>query len=293
LKNELSNKESSPESVFQDVVQSAISNDHFRSRPWTLAMLDEMNLDKSYEFFKDRYSDASDFTFVFVGSFTVEDIKPFVKKYLGNLPSKNRKETWKESGNYPPPSSIERVVKKGVDPKSLVEIVYSRLSEWSFEDRFMLSALANILDIELRDKVREEAGGSYDISAASEMYHIPHGGYNVYIGFGCSPDQVEKLSSLVFASIDSIKAAGPLDANVAKVKEMLVRGLETNLKQNNYWMSEIQYRYLHGVDPAGILHYDQLISKITKESLRDTAKKYLDVNHKVRVILYPENYDGK
>ncbi len=292
IRNELANKESSPESVFWDVVQSAITNDHFRSRPWTLSMLDEMNLDKSYSFYLDRYSDASDFTFVFVGSFTVEEMKPLLKKYIGNLPSENRKEMWKDSLSFPPSSPVEKVVEKGIAPKSLVEIVYLDKTEWSFESRFRLSLLANILDIELRDKVREEAGGTYDISAASEMYHYPHGGYNVYIGFGCAPDQVEKLTSLVYSVIDSVKTKGPLDANVAKVKEMFARGLETSLKQNNYWMSELQYRYLHGVDPAGILRYGDMISAITKETLGDTAKKYLDSGHKVRVVLYPENHEN-
>jgi zinc protease len=255
-------------------------------------MLDELNLGTSYAFFKDRYADASDFTFVFVGSFTVDGIKPLIKTYLGNLPSINRKETWKDSGSYPPAAPLERIVKKGMAPKSRVQIVYCDKTEWTFDARYRLTALADILDIELRDKVREEAGGTYDISVSSEMYHYPHGGYNVYIGFGCAPEQVDRLTSLVYQAIETVKTDGPLDTDVGKVKEMLSRGLETNIKENSFWLSDLQYRYVHGLDPKDILHYDVLISGITKQALRDAAKKYLDTNHKVRVILYPENYEN-
>ena len=45
--------------------------------------VDQMNLDKSFAFYKDRFSDASDFTFVFVGSFDVDTMKPLVDAVSG------------------------------------------------------------------------------------------------------------------------------------------------------------------------------------------------------------------
>ena len=51
-----------------------------------------MNLDKSMAFYKNRFADASDFTFVFVGSFDVNAIRPLVETYLATLPSIGRKE---------------------------------------------------------------------------------------------------------------------------------------------------------------------------------------------------------
>jgi zinc protease len=153
----------------------------------------------------------------------------------------------------------------------------------------MLNAMSNVLDIELRDKVREEAGGTYDISAYSEMYHYPHGGYNLYIGFGCAPDQVGKLSSLVIGVTDKIKKEGPLESDVAKVREQLKRELETNFKQNNFWLMNLQYYYIHGLEPATIAKSGDLIAQVTKQSVMETAKKFLEPNHKATVILYPEN----
>ena len=72
-----------------------------------------MNLDKSFAFYKDRFADASDFTFVIVGSFDLPTIKPLVERYLGSLPSLHRKETGRDVGIRPPTGVVEKEVRQG------------------------------------------------------------------------------------------------------------------------------------------------------------------------------------
>ena len=68
----------------------------------TPELVDEMNLEKSFAFYKDRFADASDFTFVFVGSFDLATMKPLVERYLGVAAvASGRKETWKDVGMKP------------------------------------------------------------------------------------------------------------------------------------------------------------------------------------------------
>ena len=69
-----------------EALVAALTQDHPRARMMTPAMVDQMNLDRSFAFYKDRFADASDFTFVFVGSFTLETIRPLVEAYLASLP---------------------------------------------------------------------------------------------------------------------------------------------------------------------------------------------------------------
>ena len=67
-----------------------------------------MNLEKSMAFYKDRFADASDFTFVFVGSFDLATIKPLVERYLASLPALHRKETARTSASGRPRASSRR-----------------------------------------------------------------------------------------------------------------------------------------------------------------------------------------
>ena len=101
LKNQvapyLENRGSSPDEVFSDTVQVTMSQHHFRARPLTALTFGEVSLDKAFAFYNDRYADASDFTFVFVGNIDTLTLKPLVEKYLGGLPSTGRKETFRDN----------------------------------------------------------------------------------------------------------------------------------------------------------------------------------------------------
>ena len=125
LKVALANRQAQPDAVFNEALDAALSQNHPRAQPLTPARVDQMNLDKSLAFYKDRFADASDFTFVFVGSFDLATMKPLVERYLGSLPALRRSETAKDVGMRPPAGVVERQVRSGIDPKSQVSIVFT------------------------------------------------------------------------------------------------------------------------------------------------------------------------
>src|SRR5206468_8475835 len=147
-----------PEYAFVDALTSALSQNHLRRRLPTPAMLDEWNLDKSMAFYKERFADASDFTFVFVGSFDLASMKPLVERYLGGLPSIHRKESWRDVGVRAPRSIVEQTVERGIEPKSLSAIVFSGPFEFDQAHRVAIRAVARVLQGRLQETIREELG---------------------------------------------------------------------------------------------------------------------------------------
>jgi len=87
LKAFLENRTKSPESVFSDTLSTTMQRDQPRFRPMTVDEIPKMDLEKSFAFYRDRFADASDFTFVFVGNLDLEAIKLLVCRYLASLPS--------------------------------------------------------------------------------------------------------------------------------------------------------------------------------------------------------------
>ena len=67
LKVALAHRDALPDSAFSEALDAALSQNHVRAQPMTAARVDQMNLDKSLAFYKDRFADASDFTFVLRG----------------------------------------------------------------------------------------------------------------------------------------------------------------------------------------------------------------------------------
>ncbi|MFY7997952.1 MAG: M16 family metallopeptidase [Candidatus Kapaibacteriota bacterium] len=118
----LENFRNAPESAFQDTLVSVLSNYHPRRKPFSKETLSAIQFDKSFQIYQERFADASDFVFTFVGNFNPDELKPLAEKYLGSLPSLKRTETWKDLGIRPPLGKAERIFKKGIDPKSTVSV---------------------------------------------------------------------------------------------------------------------------------------------------------------------------
>jgi zinc protease len=286
----LANRSASPEAAFSDTLQVTMSQHSVRELPVTAATLDRIDPFKSFDFYKDRFSDASGFTFVFVGNFKLDSIKPLVEKWLGALPSTGKKETWRDNGIRPPKGVVERIVKKGAEPKARTALIFTGPFEYTRQNRYYLSALAELLTIRLREALRENLGGTYGVSVAPGTSREPQPSYRFTIGFGSAPERLESLTAAALAQIDSVKKFGTTPEYLTKVKEAALRARETALKQNGYWLSQISTFDQNGWSLAEIPNGEKLIGALTVQDLQRAATTYLRSENYVRVSLYPENY---
>jgi len=284
----LANRGASPAAAFQDTLRVTLTQHHPRALPMTSGRVDEVRLDEAMALYRDRFSDASDFTFVFVGNFAPDSLRTLVQRYLGGLPALKRKETWRDVGIRPPRGVVERTVRKGIEPKSQTQLVFTGPFRFTPEERHALRSMADVLSIRLREQLREALGGTYGVSVNASPSRIPREECSVSIGFGSAPDRVEELTREVFAQIDTLKTLGPQEKDLAKVREAQARALEVNLKQNGYWLSQLAFYDQNGEDPHHILSARTLTDRLSAEAVRDAARRYLDGKNYVRVTLYPE-----
>ncbi|HEY6045045.1 MAG TPA: insulinase family protein [Pyrinomonadaceae bacterium] len=284
----LANQTAAPEAVFFNTLFNVMFQDHLRRRPPTPETVDEWNLEKSMAFYRDRFADASDFTFVFVGSFDLATMKPLVERYLGSLPSIRRKETWRDVGARMPNEVVVKKVEKGVEPKSMTAIIFSGPFEYNQKNRIAIRAMSEILQRRLEETIREELSGTYGINASPTYERIPIQTYSVTIQFGSAPDRAEALTKRVFQEIEAFKNNGPTDQQLADQKETLLREFERNSKLNSYLVGQIAARYENGDDPATLWLIPDLYRKIDKAMIQEAAKTYLNTNRYVEVMLFPE-----
>ena len=285
----LANRGASPEAVFSDTVQVTMSQHDFRSRPPTPATFAEVNPQKAMAFYRDRFADASDFTFVFVGNVDPATLKPLAERYLATLPSTGRKEKWKETGGAPPRGVVQRTVRKGSEPKANTIIAFTGPCTYTPQSRFTLRALTALVQMRLNETLREKLGGTYSPNVSGSCGREPRQEYALTVRFGSSPDNVEALSSATFALIDSLKATAPSQADVDKVKEQVIRAREVEVKQNAYWLGNILARDQAGEDLAGLLGpYDAMVKGLTAAQLQEAARLYFDTKNYARFVLLPE-----
>jgi zinc protease len=289
LRAALANRGVSPDQAFDDTLSVILSSHHPRTKPVTVATVDSLDLGSSLRFYRDRFSDASDFTFVIVGNFTVDSIKPLVLTWLGGLPSTRRKETWKDIGMHTPTGIVTSDVKRGTEPKARTVIVFNGPFEWTRENRYAMASLVEVLRMRFRDVLREELGGTYDVSVSQSSERDPRPEYQFSVDFGSAPERVDTLRAAVFREIERIKRDGPTADEIEKVREIQRRGEETEIRQNGFWLNALASAARYGQDPRMILRRSELRASLTPTLLRDIARKYLDESRYVQVRLLPES----
>ena len=288
LRSVLANQRNTPEAVFDDTITVTMAQHHPRVKLVSPEMLDSVDLERALAIHRERYADASGFTFFFVGSFSPDTLKPLVETWLASLPSLNRSEKARDNGIRPPTGVVERTVRKGVEAKAQTQLKFTGACAYSYENRAVMDALGALLDIRLREALREDKGGTYGVSVGGNCSNIPYEHYEFDISFGSAPERVNELVAVVFAEIDSIKAGVVSDSNLTKLKEIPIRSHETNLRQNAAWLSAMQDADEDGRDQRDFLRLPEIVSAITKEKLRDAARLYLRKDQYARFTLLPE-----
>jgi zinc protease len=288
LKVSLANRLAEPDVLFNQAVDAALAQDHVRAQPLTPATVGRMNLARSLAFYQDRFADASDFTFVFVGSFDLQAMKPLVEKYLGSLPSLRRKEMVKDVGIRPPVGVVEKEVKSGIAPRSQVSIIFPGAFQNDEQHRVIAQAMADTLAGNLQRTLREDLGGTYGVSVVPRFVKRPAGEYRLTITFACDPARTESLVKSAFQVIENYKMNGPSQGQVADARATLVRELETNLALNEYLLNRILFKYEFGEDVREVFDMRPFYDQVTVTALRDAAREYLNTNRYVEVTLVPE-----
>lgn len=292
-KNFLGNLMSNPNFYFQNELGKYRNegNPRFAGFP-TPEKYDEMDYDLAYQKYQERFADASDFTFFFVGNVDEALLKSYASKYIASLPSSNSAEKFKAPDFREDTSSRrEKTVYKGTDPKSQVSILWNGETKYDLEDDFAITALGEILTIKLVEQLREEESGVYGVGARGNMSEIPYGSYSFSISFPCGPENVENLTKAALLEVNKIKENGPSKEDLAKIKETLRLQRKEQLKENRFWLSQLQKAEIEDREITNNEDYNEMIEDLEADDIQKMAKKYLTDNYLLGILM-PEKVES-
>ena len=279
---------SSPKYYYQDKRSRILSQNNPRGGGYpTVEDWDKVALDQVDQVYRDRFADASDFTFFFVGNFELDSITPLLTTYLGSLSATDRQERWKDVGVRPPSGVVKEDVFKGSDPKSMVNLTFTGELAYDREEAFQLNALIQAFNIKLTEEIREKMSGVYGIGARVSTAKYPYEHYSINVSFPCAPENVDTLTQGVYNEIERLQTSGPTAADLQKVKETMRREMEISLKENGYWLRTLERAYFMDEDPHEILDYEEVIDTLSVDKLQAMANKYFNFDRVVEVVLYP------
>ena len=288
----LENLGSNPMAAFADTFSVTMAQGHPRSRPLSVAVLDEIDLETGVDFYRERFADASDFTFVFVGAIDLDIMRPLAEQYLGSLPRIERVDSHVDLDIDPPDAHIQKTVRAGVEPQSQTIMAFSGPFDYTAQNRVGMRVMAQALEIRLRERMREDLGGTYGVGVTGGYQQIPEESYTVTVAFGSDPLRSEELRGVVFEELRKLQVEGPSQEDVDKVVEGERRARETNVRLNPYWAAQLIGAKASGQDPRFLLD-TTTIDAVTMESIQEDAQRYLNEDRVVIVTLLPAETIGR
>ena len=285
----LENKKASPDAAFSDTLQSVSVNYHPRKRPMTTEILEEVNLDDINTIAHERYTNAADFKFFFVGNIDKDTFKSFIEKYIGSIPSTDKNEMWKDLKIEAPDGVVEKTVYRGQEARSTNYSIFHGDFEYSKENLITIDAVGKILETRLLEVIREEMSSVYSIGASPSVDRLPSPEYSIAIYYGTDPEKVDEIQHTIFTQIKDIAEKGPSDEDLLKAKEKLHRERETSMRENRFWLNILNNGYLYkNGDFSGFANYDEIVDQITVEKIKVATKRYFNFNSYYSVTLKQE-----
>lgn len=279
-----------PQTAFRDTFYRALYQNN-PLMPIVVAKpadFDNTNLDRAMAIYKEQFGDASDFNFIFVGSFDVEKIKPLLATYLGSLPSTGKPGAFVDNGLRTAKGDLDLTVKKGTEQKSLILNVYSGEVPFSEDLELKADAVKEVLNIKIIDDIREKMSAIYGGGIYGGLSKYPYNSYSYVMQLPCGPEHVDTVLKAAQAELDSIKMYGPSQVNLDKVKKTWIEQNKVAMKENSFWSSSLNDVYFQGDDPQRIFKYDEIVNALTVDEVKATANLLFNGKNVLQAVLLPE-----
>jgi zinc protease len=290
----VANRGRSPGQLFGEKVAEVNTSGHFSSKPLTEEQIRAMDRARMLAFYRQRFSNAADFSFFMVGTFTVDRVIPLLAQYVGSLPSAGRKTASLGESGLRFPGGVQRArVEKGREPRSQTLISFYADPSYDPVEQERVIAATFVLQTVLRDSLREDLGQTYTVSVGLDQSPPRRGYGSIGVSFGAAPENIDAMSERVIAAVRALQTDGPSADLVSNAKEGARRDYETALKQNGYWMRRLQTVHLIGGNPSDIPTRVARIEALTPAAVQEAFKKYFPLDRYTVVTLVPESPPAK
>jgi zinc protease len=292
MKNQYKFLGENPQYVFiEKMMKTAYPNDKRQILIPTEEQMNAIDFERAFNIYKERFANAADFTFFFVGNVSDEMI-PMIAKYLGNLPAINRTETWKDRSTDFAKGIKRETVKKGMDNQGmLIMMGVTEGFEATIKNKMTVNMLSDAIGITAIEVIREKMGGTYSPSAGVNYEVLPKTEVAWQFYINCDPSKAGEIEKAAMDIMKQYVKKGPDAATLAKVKEQMIRARETNLKENSFWRNILYGSYYNNPDRTDEVlldDYKKLVESITAKDIQKIAKKYINLKNYIVVTLEPE-----
>ena len=288
LEQQLKNKNLNPQAVFSDSLTNTLYKHNPRYANLQVEDLANVSYDRILEIARDRYKNAAQFTFVIVGNFDEQTLRPMIEQYIASLPvvKKQKPETFREVRTFATGKVVNNFTVKTESPNAMSYEVWSAPMDYSLENDVKLDILGQVLSQIYLATIREQesaaytcgAYGRFDLSSKQPLARL----------IGVSQGNPEKNARAVELLLEGMNSCTEkFDADILqKVKTYMLKQADEDAKNNGHWVNVITTWKDYGLDFQ--TDYKKTVEAVTVEAMQQFTKQLLAAGNQVECIMMPE-----
>ena len=286
----LRNQSLNPMKAFSDSLQTALYGNNPRLVLLKEEDLAKVSYDRALEIYKDRFADASDFTFVFVGNFDNDSIRAYSAQYLATLPVVKRNDAPVDN-HYDIQSGLHftKFAKKQEQPKCQLVMISNASVENTLKNQIVSDMLGEVLNMRLLETIREEMGAAYSVGSSAGVSMKSDGTYRVTLQIYApvKPEMLDSSLLVIKQELQNVSVNGADEKYTSKVKEYMQKTYKEKERENSTWAGYFESYYRQGVDEY--TDFEKVLQAVTSDDLSQMAKHILSSGNEITVIMTPES----
>ena len=278
--------------VGNDFLDAASDHDPYQMNPlsYTQEYLDQVNYDDAVKFYRERFANPADFTYIFVGNFDEKVMNEYLCLYLGSMKTSSEHENFNANAFKKHQDGIQTsTVKYGQEKQGWMGICFEGTYDYNAKNNMTINVLGDVLDQYVLEIIREKMGDVYSPMLQMGYEKYPEACYKLLIMLSCNPDNTDKLANTCIQILKDVQKKGADKKTLSKVKKQMIATREKNIQTNNFWLSYINGKVVYNDDMNAVNEYADMVNSISKKDLVNFMKKYFKTDSYTRVDLKPEN----
>ena len=286
----LHNRHTNPMTALQDSIQNTV----YGHNPNLVIMeeedLDKCSYDRALEIYADRFADASDFTFYFIGNLDEDSIRHYAKQYLATLPVVKRADKQIENGiDMAKGKIVNRFPQKQEQPQCYAVVLAHAKAKNDTREKIVVDFLGQALAMRYLEVIREEMGAAYSVQAQAGVgrAHLKEYRSTLQVVLPVKPDMCDDALKVVDDILNEVAQNGVEDKYLTKIKEYELKNVDEAERQNGSWLGWFRAYIEDGMD--GYTNIRKTIQSVTGKDLARAAKNLLKSGNHITVVMTPED----
>lgn len=235
-----------------------------------------MDYEKMVRIFKERYRNASDFSFYIVGDLEREVARELVTRYIASLSSTYRKEKPVKYEYYKKESVAKDIAVDIPEQKYMVDMAFTNTLKTKPADKLCMMILQKHFEYLFQQRIREAEGGSYGVHVRTDVTGQPDPSQLFNVQFESSLEKGPRMRAIVHEQIEQFLKEGMSDEDVEDFILLLKkeRDAAPDFGSIPFWTENIQFYQRTGKSLDAPEFFEKVIDKIKAKDVLAFARKF-------------------